>query len=74
MVVKVDADAVNVLGMLKQEPGTVEGLLTGSTDVAGWLIFICGSRMIENRCKYLTQITIFPQQPNKPFNFKCVRV
>lgn len=33
---------MSVLGMLKQEPGTVEGLLTGSADVAGWLIFICG--------------------------------
>lgn len=41
LVVQVDADAVSVLGMLKQEPGTGEGLLTGSADVAGWLIFIC---------------------------------
>lgn len=41
VVVQVDADAVSVLGMLKQEPGTGEGLLTGSADVAGWFIFIC---------------------------------
>lgn len=40
MVVEIDADAVSVLGMLKQEPGAVEGLLAGSTDVAGWFIFI----------------------------------
>lgn len=44
LVVQVDADAMSVLGMLKQEPGTGEGLLTGSADVAGWLIFICGPR------------------------------
>lgn len=44
VVVQVDADAVSVLGMLKQEPGAGEGLLTGSADVAGWLIFICGPR------------------------------
>lgn len=44
MVVKVDADAMSVLGMLKQEPGAVEGLLTRSTGVAGWLIFVCGLR------------------------------
>lgn len=42
VVVQVDADAMSVLGMLKQEPGAVEGLLTGSADVAGWLTFICG--------------------------------
>lgn len=44
VVVQVDADAVSVLGMLEQEPGAGEGLLTGSADVAGWLIFICGGR------------------------------
>lgn len=44
MVVQVDADAMSVLGMLKQEPGAGEGLLTGSADVAGRLIFICGPR------------------------------
>lgn len=44
MVVQVDANAMNVLGMLKQEPGAGEGLLTASADVAGWLIFICGPR------------------------------
>lgn len=43
LVVQVDADAMSVLGMLKQEPGTGEGLLAGSADVAGWLIFICGA-------------------------------
>lgn len=42
MVVKVDADAMNVLGMLKQEPSAGEGLLAGCTDIAGRLIFICG--------------------------------
>lgn len=44
LVVQVDADAVSVLGMLEQEPGTVEGLLTGSADVAGWLVLICGKQ------------------------------
>lgn len=44
VVVQVDADAMSVLGMLKQEPGAGEGLLTGSADVAGWLIFNCGPR------------------------------
>lgn len=44
LVVQVDADAMSVLGMLKQEPGTGESLLTGSADVAGWLIFICGPK------------------------------
>lgn len=44
MVVQVDADPMNVLGVLKQKPGTGEGLLTGSTDVAGWFIFFCGQR------------------------------
>lgn len=39
VVVQVDADAMSVLGVLKQKPGTGEGLLTRSTDVAGWLIF-----------------------------------
>lgn len=41
--------------MLKQEPGTVKGLLTGSADVAGRLIFICRQRKntvirSENAC------------------------
>lgn len=44
VVVQVDADAMGVLGVLKQKPGTGEGLLTRSTDVAGWLIFFCGPR------------------------------
>lgn len=44
VVVQIDADAMSVLGMLKQEPGAGEGLLTGSADVAGWFIFICWSR------------------------------
>lgn len=35
---------MDVLGMLKQEPGTVKGLLTGSADVAGRLVFICRQR------------------------------
>lgn len=35
---------MDVLSMLKQEPGTVKGLLTGSADVAGRLIFICRQR------------------------------
>lgn len=48
VVVQVDADAMSVLGMLKQEPGAGESLLTGSADVAGWLIFICGPREINN--------------------------
>lgn len=44
VVFQVDADAVNVLGVLEQEPGAGEGLLTRSADVAGWFIFICGPR------------------------------
>lgn len=44
VVVQVDADAMSVLGMLEQEPGAGECLLTGSADVAGWLIFICRSK------------------------------
>lgn len=44
VVVQVDADTMNVLGVLKQEPGAGEGLLTAGADVAGWLIFICGPR------------------------------
>lgn len=55
VVVQVDADAMSVLGMLKQEPGAGEGLLTGSADVAGWLIFICGPRERQN-CKNQIQI------------------
>lgn len=42
VVVQVDADAMSVLGMLEQEPGAGEGLLTGGADVAGWFIFSCG--------------------------------
>lgn len=49
VVVQVDADAMSVLCMLKQEPGAGEGLLTGSADVAGWLIFICGPREINHQ-------------------------
>lgn len=41
MVVQVDADAMDVLGMLEQEPSAVERLLTGRADVAGRLILIC---------------------------------
>lgn len=48
VVVQVDADAMGVLGVLKQKPGTGEGLLTRSTDVAGWLIFFCGPREEKN--------------------------
>lgn len=48
MVVQVDADAMSVLGMLQQEPGAGEGLLTGSADVAGRLIFICGRRKVKS--------------------------
>lgn len=44
VVVQVDADAVSVLSMLKQEPGAGEGLLTGGADVAGWLTFICRTK------------------------------
>lgn len=40
MVVQVDADAMDVLGMLEQEPSAVERLLTGRADVAGRLILI----------------------------------
>lgn len=36
---QVDAEAMSVLGMLQQEPGAVEWLLTGCTSVAAWLIF-----------------------------------
>lgn len=35
---------MDVLGMLKQEPGAVKGLLTSSADVAGRLVFICRQR------------------------------
>lgn len=38
---QVDAEAVGVLGMLEQEPGTGEGLLTGGAGVAAGLIFVC---------------------------------
>lgn len=37
---QIDAEAVGVLGMLEQEPGTGEGLLTGGAGVAAGLIFI----------------------------------
>lgn len=40
MVVEIDADAMSVLGMLKQEPSAGEGLLAGRTDVAGRFVFI----------------------------------
>lgn len=36
---QVDAEAMSVLGMLQQKPGTVERLLTGCTGVAAGLIF-----------------------------------
>lgn len=48
VVVQVDADAMSVLGMLKQKPGAGEGLLTGSADVAGRLIFTCGPRKVKS--------------------------
>lgn len=38
---EIDAEAVGVLGMLEQEPGTGEGLLTAGAGVASGLIFIC---------------------------------
>lgn len=37
---QIDAEAVGVLGMLEQEPGTGEGLLTGGAGVTAGLIFI----------------------------------
>lgn len=40
LALQIDAEAVGVLGMLEQEPGTSEGLLTGGTGVAAGLIFI----------------------------------
>lgn len=48
VVVQVDADAMSVLGMLKQEPGAGEVLLAGRADVARWFIFICGQRDINH--------------------------
>lgn len=60
MVVQVDADTMNVLGMLKQEPGAGKGLLTAGADVAGWLIFICGPRKINYQSsENLTVLFIF---------------
>ena len=35
---QINADAVGVLGMLQQEPGTGKGLLTGGTYVVGGLV------------------------------------
>ena len=35
---QVDADTVGVLGMLEEEPGAGEGLLTRGADVARWLV------------------------------------
>lgn len=37
---KIDAETVGVLGMLKQEPGTGEGLFARGAGVAAGLIFI----------------------------------
>lgn len=37
---QIDAEAVCVLGMLEQEPGTGEGLLARRTGVTAGLIFI----------------------------------
>lgn len=50
VVVQVDANAMNVLGMLKQEPGAGEGLLTARADVAGRLTFICGATEKKSLC------------------------
>lgn len=37
---QIDAEAVGVLGVLQQEPGTGEGLLTSGAGVTAGLIFI----------------------------------
>lgn len=41
LALQIDAEAVGVLGMLEQEPGTVEGLFTCGAGVAAGLIFFC---------------------------------
>ena len=40
LTLQIDAEAVCVLGMLEQEPGTGEGLLARCTGVTAGLIFI----------------------------------
>ena len=67
VVVQVDADAMSVLGMLKQEPGAVEGLLTGSADVAGWLIFICGKEKRGKKSPLVLQKTKTTCKPTYAF-------
>lgn len=40
LTLQIDTEAVRVLGMLEQEPGTGEGLLASRTGVTAGLIFI----------------------------------
>lgn len=40
LALQIDAEAVGVLGVLEQEPGTGEGLLAGGAGVTAGLIFI----------------------------------
>lgn len=40
LALQIDAEAVGVLGMLEQEPGTGEGLLAGGAGITAGLIFI----------------------------------
>lgn len=40
LALQIDAEAMGVLGMLEQEPGTGEGLLAGGAGVTAGFIFI----------------------------------
>lgn len=53
---QIDAEAVGVLGVLEQEPGTGEGLLTGGASVAAGLIFICQRKGTEKKRPFKNEL------------------